>query len=536
MSALNTVSDTLPGLLTRNAANLAPKTAIREKRQGIWQATTWAEHAAITAAIARGLAGLGFRRGDRLAVLGDNRAALYRAQLAAMSLGGAAVPCWPDAEPDWLAEVLGDAGVSIVVVEDQDQVEKILAIKDRLPALQEIIYTDPRGVYHQDLAFIHPLTDVVASGEVASAGADATSPEEVALIFYLTPADGAARAVALTHAQLIAAATALTQADDIRPTDEYFAYLPMAWVAEALYGLALPLVVGYACSCPEDPETARRDLRELGPTILLAPPRIWNSFLADIDSKAAHATPLKRRLCKRFLPDAYAGGNLVPNGFLGEWLLSAPLRDQLGLGRLRWAHTGGLSIAPHVQAFFSALGVNLRQGINLLEQPGFAPLATDLPAPVQLTDGSIGDASEIEAVLCQNRYLADAVVIGGGASQLGALLAIDAVAVGDWAQGRGLAFTSAAELAALPDVRALVAGEVARANAGLPIARRIGRYLLLDTLPASLNAEASLSRIVQRRVAREWVAQQQIDLFADPPATGVEVVHETAASVREQAA
>ena len=110
------------------------------------------------------------------------------------------------------------------------------------------------------------------------------------------------------------------------------------------------------------------------------------------------------------------------------------------------------------------------------------------------------------------------------------------MAVGDWAQGRSLVFTSAAELAALPDVRTLVAGEVARANAGLPIARRIGRYVLLDTLPASLNAEASLSRIVQRRVAREWVAQQQIDLFADPPATGVEVVHETAASVREQAA
>jgi long-chain acyl-CoA synthetase len=338
-------SDTLPRLLLRNAGSLGGRTAIREKRHGIWQAVTWAEHAAAVRALAGGLAASGFQRGDRLAVLGDNRRALYQAQLAAMCLGGAVVPCWPDAEPAWLRHVLADSGVSIVVAEDHDQVEKLLEIKDNLPAVHTIIHTDPRGVHHGELAFLRPITSIVSSG--ATTQADAAGPigtataDEVCLIPYVTPADGPPVAVPLTHAQLLAAATAVTRAADVRQSDEYFSYLPMAWAAEAIYGTALSLLVGFAISCPEDPETARRDLRELGPTILLAPPRIWQSLLAEVETKASHATPMKRSLCARFLPDAYAAAPPGRGGFLAEWLVAAPVRDQLGLGRLRWAHMGG---------------------------------------------------------------------------------------------------------------------------------------------------------------------------------------------------
>lgn len=537
-------TNTLPGLLRRNARTLAGQTAIREKRHGIWQAMTWAEHCDATLALARGLAVLGFGRGDRLAVLGDNRRVLYQAQLAAMALGGAVVPCWPDADAGWLVHVLADAGVSIVVAEDQDQVEKLLEIKDRLPALRQIVFTDSRGVRHDDLTFIRSAADTVAAGTGSALDIDASiaagTGNDVCLICYLTPDAGPPRAVPLTHAHLIGAATALARTNDVRPGDEYFAYLPMAWVAEAVYGTALSLLVGFACSCPEDPETARRDLRELGPTILLAPPRIWQSLLSEIESKAAHATPMKRRICAKFLPAAYSADAPARGGFLAEWLVAAPLRDQLGLGNLRWAHTGGLTMAPHVQAFFTALGVNLGQEPALGGHAGLAALVTDRPAPVSLAGGTETDARPIESALCHNLYLADAVVIGTPdgqpGAQLGALIAIDAAAVADWAQDRGLPFTTSADLMALAEVRDLVQAQVEQGNASLPAGQRIARYRLLDTLPAASNAEASLSRILQRRLALESGAARAGDLFADPPGAGIEIVPAAASGLGERAA
>ncbi|MSO90950.1 MAG: hypothetical protein EXR01_05115 [Acetobacteraceae bacterium] len=538
MSGTN--DDTLPRLLARNARSMPERVAMREKRSGIWQAESWAAHCAATIAFARGLAALGFQRGDRLAVLGDNRRALYRAQLAAMALGGAVVPCWPDVDTEWLAHVLADSGVSIVVAEDQDQVEKLLNIKDRLPMLREIVFTDPRGVHHDNLAFIHSVTATVAAGEKGGVDVAATiaagRPDDVCLIFYLTPDTGPARAAVLTHAQMIEAAIVLSKAEDTRPTDEYFSYLPMAWVAEALYGTVLSLLVGFACSCPEDPETARRDLRELGPTILLAPPRIWNSLLGEIESKAAHSTPLKRRICTAFLPEAYGAGAPASTSFLGNFLVAAPLRDQLGLGRVRWAHSGGLALRPHVQDFFEALGVHLRRGVVLSDHAGLSALATDIGAPLRLADGSEIDAVQVESVLCRNPYIADAVVIGDGTVNLAALIALDTTAVGDWAQARSLTFTSAAELTALPEIRTLLGEVIAQANACLPANQRITRYRLLQTAPTSVNAEASLSRILQRRLAQENQAAQARDLFADPPPDEVNTLPNVTATIREQVA
>ncbi len=531
---------TLPGLLLRNARTMADKPAIREKRHGIWQARTWADHVRATRELALGLAAIGFTRGDRLAILGDNRPALYQAELAAMALGGVVVPCWPDANTDWLAQVLADAGVSIVIAEDQDQVEKLLEIKDRLPALRDIVFTDLRGVHHDDLSFIRSLADMVAEGAAIGAAEamggtldldaaiGAGSKDDVCLICYTTPAVGYARAVALTHADLLGAAEAVTRSNEVRPEDEYFAYLPTAWVAEQVYGVALPLLTGFACSCPEDPETARRDLRELGPTILLAPPRIWRSLLSEIESKAAHSTPLKRRLCARFLPAAYSADTPARGGFLAEWLLAAPLRDQLGLGRLRWAHTGGLTMAPYVQGFFTALGVNLSQGLVLAEHTGMAGLVTDLPGQA--------DDARIEAALCHNMHIADAVVVNGPGGGRAALIAIDTIAVGDWAQDRSLSFTTTDELVSLPEVRELIRDQIAQGNARLPDGLRVARYRLLGGLPAATNAEASLSRVMQRRIALESTAERADDIFANPPGPGIETVAAAATPVRERAA
>jgi len=592
--------DTLSGLLQRNARTSAGLAAMREKRHGIWQTVSWAGHEAATTEIARGLAALGFRKGDRLAVLGDNRPALYRAMLAAMSLGGGAVPCWPDAGVDWLAHVLNDASVSVVIAEDEDQVTKILSIRDQLPSVKAVVYTDPRGLHADGGALVRSLSALLAAGEV-SAPAPAAEANGLAVICYVTPAEGPPRGVPLTHANLIAAARAVTQLEDVRPTDEYLCYLPMAWVAEVLYGLALPLLVGFACSCPEDPETARRDLRELGPTILLAPPRIWDSLLSDIRIRAAHATPLKRRLCERYLPDPFALKPRSGRGMAAKWLVSAPLRDQLGLRRLRWAHTGGLPMAPHRLAFFRSIGVNLRQGFGPAETAGLATLSHDgdslgaaapgmdlrigpeetlclrgralfrgyrgdttpsldpdgwwdtgLSATLEpdrrlrvlgprgeqgrLSDGTSFAPQNVENALRGGRFVADAYVVGDGQDFPAALIEVDLAAAGDWAQTRGLSYASTADLLALPDVAAAVRDEVAQANESLPPALGIRRWRLLEGPPAAAGSEAGLSRVLRRRLALAENAEAVASLFGKLPDARVATLGDTRPSVRERVA
>jgi long-chain acyl-CoA synthetase len=599
--------DTLPRLLLRNATTMAARPAMREKRKGIWQADSWAAHAEQVLALARGLAAQGFARGDRLAVLGDNRPPLYRAMLAAQCLGGVAVPVWPDADNDWLAHVLGDAGVSVVVAEDQDQVEKLLGIKPLLPALRLIVYTDPRGVHHTDVPFLFSLPDVVARGAQHAADIAAEiaqgRAEDLVLLCYETGASGAARGVMLSHANLIAAATALAGAEDVRPTDEIFSYLPMAWIGDALYSTALGLLIGFTCNCPEDPETARRDLREIGPTILLAPPRIWESLLDEIEIKAAHATALKRHLCSHFLrladrdeePAASPEGALrrTPEGALrrtfAEVLVRGPLRDQIGLGRLRWAHTGGAALAPRVFGFFRSLGIALKQSFGSATCAGIATLpATGMadpdmrgqpcpgialrignggevelrgpavclgyygesrPAPGadgwwrtgdagriessgdlviagrladlgRLEDGTAFAPDRVEMALRGSPFIADAVAFGNERKFVAALIAINQVIAGDWAQGNSLAYSSTADLLALPELRQLIQGEIERCNARLPPALRVRRYALLETVPAAVDTEASLSRVLQRRFVHERHAGLAETLFLAVPGAG----------------
>jgi long-chain acyl-CoA synthetase len=272
---------TLPRLLHRNASSFAGHPAFREKRGGIWQVLGWSDYAALVSRFAAGLAAHGFGRGDRLAVIGDNRPRLYAAMLAAQSLGGAGVPVWPDAEPEWIAQVLHHAGVSVVVAEDAEQVEKLVAIKDRLPDLTLVVQAASHGMRQPDHAWLKSFEAVNDAG--ADAAMEQSEPDELALLLYGSTAGGAVRGVMLSHANLLAAADALIAVESFRQTDETLAWLPMAWFGDALTTQALALSVGFTCNCPEGSETARRDLREIGPTILLAPPRVWENTLADIE-------------------------------------------------------------------------------------------------------------------------------------------------------------------------------------------------------------------------------------------------------------
>jgi long-chain acyl-CoA synthetase len=370
---------TLPRLLDRNAASFPDRVAWREKRGGIWQETTWSDYAALVSRFAGGLAAQGFGRGDRLAVIGDNRPRLYAALLAAQSLGGVGVPLWPDADPDRIARILGAVGVSVVVAEDAEQVEKIVAIKDGLPALRLVVQTTTHGMRPADHAWLKPFEAIADPG---ASSIEQSEPDDVALLLYSRTESGES----LAHSDLIAAAEALVAAEDVKQTDEAVAWLPMAWFDDVLMSQALALSVGFTCNCPETPETARGDLREIGPTILIAPPRVWESTLADIEARAAQASRLKRALFARFRAAAerihrldHTAGRipltLRLKVAIGEALVFVPMRDQIGLRRLRWANTAGEPLAANILNTLHAFGIDLKQSHHAREpaDPAWEP-------------------------------------------------------------------------------------------------------------------------------------------------------------------
>ncbi len=387
---------TLPRLLRRNVATMADRPAIREKSRGIWQTYTWAEYRRQVHDFALGLAAHGFRRGDKLAVIGDNRPRLYWAQLAAQCLGGIAVPMYQDAIATEMAYVLNHAEIRVVVAEDQEQVDKILSLKARLPNLDLVVYDDPRGMRHYPTPALEPFERVQAAGRefglshpgYVDGEIDRGAAEDVTLLTYTSGTTGHPKGVMLSHANLLAAAEGFVAAEDIRPTDNILSYLPMAWIGESLFSLVLTLLVGFTCNCPERPDTVQRDLRELGPTVALAPPRIWENMLTQLRVRASDASRTKRRLFELFrglaerVEIARGAGQKVSllqrlGLAMGEFLVYGPVRDQLGLRRARWAYTGGAPLGPDAYRFFRSFGINLKQVWGSTELAGLASLQRD---------------------------------------------------------------------------------------------------------------------------------------------------------------
>jgi long-chain acyl-CoA synthetase len=389
-------ADTLPRLLRRNAATMSARPAMREKRHGIWQTLSWSGYETLVLDVARGLAARGFGAGDRLAVIGDNRPRLYAALLAAQSLGGIGVPLWPDADPAAIAGMLNNACVRVAVVEDQEQTGKLLAVKPQLPDLELAVSLDPRAARDADAAWLIDFTTLQQEGAASAAPVDSIAdgrPNDVALLLIRAGQPG----IMLSHANLLSAAHAIAEVEELHPTDETMCFLPMAWIGDMLYALALGLSVGFTCNCPESPETAARDLREIGPSFLAAPPAIWEAWLRRTEDRAAHASRLKRAAfgwARRVVEAAELRREAgLPRGgtrVLADRLVFAALRDQLGLSRLRWAHTGGMPVAAEVWRLYRSFGVNLKQSYGAPELAGLAtvhrtdPVAADtvgFPAP-----------------------------------------------------------------------------------------------------------------------------------------------------------
>ncbi|MBI1960309.1 MAG: AMP-binding protein [Candidatus Rokubacteria bacterium] len=570
---------------------------MREKDRGIWQSYTWRQYHDHIRDFALGLAALGFGRGDKLTVIGDNRPRLYAAQVAAQALGGASVPLYQDSIARELAYVLAHAEVSIIVAEDQEQVDKILALRAELPALRHVIYEDPRGMTHYRFDWLRAFTDVEEIGRkfgeehprYFEAAIERGTPEDLAFICYTSGTTGNPKGAMLTHANALATAEGFLSVEDVRREDDWLAYLPMAWVGDSFYTLVVGLMVGFTCNCPESPETVQRDLRELGPTAVLAPPRIWENMLTSVQVRAADSTRLKRWVFERFRDVAEraeilrADGTPVPLGLrlaclLGEFFVYGPIRDQLGLGRARWAYTGGAPLGPDTFRFFRSIGVNLKQVYGSTETTGFVsqqpdteanPTTAGRPYPTievrvaergevlirgggvfrgyfkaeeatrevldaegwfhtgdagfldprghlviidrakdvgQLADGTPFAPQFIENKLKFSPFIREAVGFGHDRPFVAAMVAIDLSTVGNWAERRGLPYTSYMDLSQKDEVRELIREEIAKCNATLPEASKVRRFLLLTKDLEADDAEMTRTRKVRRRFIAEKYA------------------------------
>jgi long-chain acyl-CoA synthetase len=401
--------DTFPRLLLEHARVRPGRPATREKDLGIWQTSTWAEVAEQTAAFASGLAELGFKRGDRLAIIGDNRPRLYGAMLAAQILGGIPVPMYQDAVANEMAFVMQDAGIHVAVVEDQEQVDKLLEVRAQCPGLAHIIYDEPRGMRHYTQPFLHGLDEVVAMGRIHNKNHPNFIIEEIArgnaedisVMLYTSGTTGKPKGVCQTHRSFIAAARGGAEFDNLTDAEEILSYLPMAWVGDHLFSLAQALVTGFTVNCPESGDTVMTDMREIGPTYYFAPPRVFENLLTQVMIRMEDAGAIKRGLFHYFMDVAKRCGADILDGkpvaggdrllyALGNFLVYGPLRNVLGLSRIRVAYTAGAAIGPDLFRFYRSIGINLKQLYGQTETCAYVCLQPDqgikldsvgLPAP-----------------------------------------------------------------------------------------------------------------------------------------------------------
>lgn len=410
-------------LLVKQAEERADKPALREKEWGVWQAVSWYDNLKITAEFACALNKLGLTKGDIVILIGDNRPEWIWAELAIQSLGGVALGLYQDSPAEEIQYIFELTECKLVVAEDQEQVDKILSFRDKLPHLANIVYHDPKGLvaYESDVDGLIDFKNMRRIGREANsdamgqykAWARQCKPDDPALIATTSGTTGRPKLAVLSHKNLLSMAHNLGKVDPKGTNDEFVSFLPLAWMGEQMMAVASALLFGFCVNFPETPDTASSDSREIGPHFLFSPPRVYESIAAKVQGDIMETSPLKRFLYNRLLPIGY---EYVDTIFAGEkpsaWLrlkyfiadqgLFRALRDRLGFTHIRSATTGGAALGPDIFRFFHALGVNLKQIYGQTEIAGISCIHkenevdfTSVGAPIPETEVKITDDGEI---------------------------------------------------------------------------------------------------------------------------------------------
>jgi long-chain acyl-CoA synthetase len=590
---------TFPRLLLQHAQMRPNKPAFREKDLGIWQTSSWAQVGNEVRALACGLAALGFKRGMNLAIIGDNRPRLYWAMAAAQCLGGIAVPLYQDSPAADMAYVLEDAEIEFAIVEDQEQVDKLLEIRQTLPRIGHIVYDDARGMRH------YREPELASYEQVQQLGRDfesdnptyfmnelnAGAGDDIAITLYTSGTTGKPKGVCLTHTAMISAAGGGVEFDRLSGDEDILSYLPMAWVGDNLFSYAQAMVAGYTVNCPESAETVMTDMREIGPTYYFAPPRIFENMLTTVMIRMEDAGAIKRRMFHYSMEVARHVGADILDGkavglidraryALGNFFVFGPLKNVLGLSRVRVAYTAGAAIGPDLFRFYRSIGVNLKQLYGSTETCAYICLQPDggvkfdsvgLPAPgveVKLADNGevlvkspamftgyykrpdatrevidaegyfhTGDAGIFDAEghlkiidraadvgrmnsgeifapnYIENKlkffpFIKEAVAFGDQRDMVCAFINIDMEAVGNWAERRGIAYSSYTDLAGKRETYDLIAECVEKVNADLAsetmmAGTQIHRFLVLHKELDPDDDELTRTRKVRRRFVAE---------------------------------
>ena len=588
-------ADTFPRLLAHHARTRPHAVAIREKDLGIWQSWTWKQMHEEVREVAAGLLHVGFKRGQHLSIIGENRPRLYFTMTAVQCLGGIPVPMYQDAAAAELTFVFSDAEIRYAVVEDQEQVDKVLEIREKVRHLQHIFYDDGRGLRNYQQPGLQSYEALRASGRNLLQRQPAAIEDEinkgraadVAAMFYTSGTTGNAKGVVLGYDNLIAAARAGAEMEALSSDEQVLAYLPMAWVGQNIFSYTQWLVCGFTVNCPESAATVTADMCEIGPTYYFAPPRVLEALLTQVMIRMEDASAIKRRIFHYFMGVARnVGGRILdrePVGFaerllysLGDVIIYAPLRNSLGMSRVRVAYTAGEAIGPDLFTFYRSLGINLKQlygstetsvfvcvqrdggvkadtvgppvkgveikltdsGEILIRSPGLfreyykAPEATreakdaegwfhtgdagyfDQGGHLKIIDrakdvGKLADGTLFAPKYIENKLkffptIKEAVAFGDQRSMVTAFLNIDMEAVGNWAERHNLPYAGYTDLAAKPEVLALLREAVSKVNADLAADpalanAQIHRFIVLHKELDADDDELTRTRKVRRR-------------------------------------
>ncbi len=413
---------TLPKLFVTQAKKFGDsKVAMREKEYGVWLPVTWGQYLENVKQITLGLVSLGLERGDKVIMIGDNRPEALWTEMAGMCGGGVGVWLFQDCLMDEVKYIVDHSDSTFYVAEGQEEVDKALAIRDECPKLKKIIWDDPKGMRHYDDPMLISLEEVMRLGKERMAKdpnlfddlVSTGKGDDIALLFYTSGTTSLPKGALLTHYNMLTMGQNLMRIDPCLPEDDFVSYLPFAWIGEQMMSISCGLQIGYTINFPEEPETAQSNVREIGPHVMFAPPRLYEQFTRTVQVKHLDATWLKRNLYTLAMKIGYHTAELqfekkpVPLLWkilrrLAEWTMFSKVRDQLGLSHVRHAYTGGAAMGPDHFRFFHAIGVNLKQiygqteiaGISVVHRDGDIKFDT-VGTPIPNTEIKIGENDEI---------------------------------------------------------------------------------------------------------------------------------------------